>query len=228
MTESRNYSNLNLFYSPMSKEQAFESIEILQKRVNEHLSMIIQGTCSMEEMDRLLTDLRELEERLIIIRYRAMEAISGKGDREEEKVNESEATVREPEIDFSEALEEEVPLPDSDTNQISLIDSIEEISREVSLNENHSEATGPSLAEKLEEAAIPSIMKALSVNQKMGIVNQLFKGDDSQFKALIESLDSASDKDVALKLFAESEAGNADEEHPLVLDIKELIDRRFP
>jgi hypothetical protein len=206
----------------MNKDRAFKSIETLKDQIDSMLDLVSNGNCSLDEMDLLLSDIRELEERIIVIRYKAMERISAT----EEAHEELPPVVREPELplDMETLVVEE---EDTEPKQISLIDSIEEISREVSVNENHIDNSGPSLAEKLEAKPIQSIMKALSINQKMGIVNQIFKGDDELFKATIEAMDNANGQDEAKELMSAAIPEGIDQENPLVTELQELTERRF-
>lgn len=206
----------------MNKDRAFKSIETLKDQIDSKLDLVSNGNCSMDEMDLLLSDIRELEERIIIIRYKAMEHISTA----EESVTDLPPEVREPELPLD--MEElEVEEEDTESKQISLIDSIEEISREVSVNENHTDNNTPSLAQKLEAGPIQAIMKSLSINQKMGIVNQLFKGDDSQFRSTIDAMDKAKNEDEALDILNGAIPSGMDESSAVLSELKELIERRF-
>ncbi|NNC83779.1 MAG: hypothetical protein HKN79_09385 [Flavobacteriales bacterium] len=209
----------------MNKEQAFESIQTLRERVDRYLSKLSDGDCTLHEMDALLADLRELEERTVIIRYKAMETLTTRPEAVEEQEGHEEAQeAREPEPAMLSEAEEE---NDQAGNQISLIDSIEELSRDVSINENHSEHQQVTLAEKLEVSNIDSISKALSINLKVGLVDQIFGGDDEAFKRTIEHMDQAEDLDAAWQVIAQSGAKGYAEDHPLIVDLKELTERKY-
>ena len=204
----------------MTKDRTYKSIEALRDQIDSKIDLLIQGACSLQEMETLLNDIRALEERVIVIRYKAIERLN-----EPEEVIEQERDAPEtPKVE-----EPELPLnnDDQESKQISLIDSIEELSSEVSVNQNHSSNSSPSLAERLEAEPISSIMKALNVNQKMGLVNQVFKGDDGKFRSTIEEMDRSSDKAGALNHLDSSISGAVDADHTLIVELKELVERRF-
>ncbi|NND95329.1 MAG: hypothetical protein HKN45_10720 [Flavobacteriales bacterium] len=212
----------------MNKDHGFKSLENLKEEIDSRLKLIFDGGCSLSDMDSLLADIRELEERVIVIRYKAMERLSSyEQPRESDEQTEAEAIVLEPELPLN---IEEVEMDfneESESNQISLIDSIEELSREVSVNEDHIERKAPSLAERLESKPINSIMKALSVNQKVGLVNHVFNGNDELFQTTIAAMDSAENHDRAIELMSNSIPNGVDKGSPLLLELKELIERRY-
>jgi len=203
----------------MSKDHEFKSIKALKKRINSLIEKVVSGDSGLDEMAVLLNDIKELEERIIIIRYKAMEALAGKSKKKKEKPS----AVAEPELPL-EMLDEEL---DTETAQISLIDSIEEISNEISINENHGEDKKPSLAEQLNAKPIKSIMKSLSVNQKIGIVSQLFKGDDEIFRKTIHDMDKSADLSEAAKILKSALPDMLEENNAQLLDLNELMQRRF-
>ena len=140
----------------MTADKAFISTTDLTERIKEKTRGIETGKTSLAALDDLLDDIRELEERIIVIRYKGMERL-----RMEDfpaVVQEHIVTVPEPikRIEPNEPImEEEKELPEipqvkepevvisaASTNQISLIDSIEEISKvmvEDNVNDNSKE-----------------------------------------------------------------------------------------
>jgi hypothetical protein len=140
----------------MTADKAFISTTDLTERIKEKTRGMETGKTSLAALDDLLDDIRELEERIIVIRYKGMERL-----RMEDfpaVVQEHIVTVPEPikRIEPNEPImEEEKELPEipqvkepevvisaASTNQISLIDSIEEISKvmvEDNVNDNSKE-----------------------------------------------------------------------------------------
>jgi len=76
------------------------------------------------------------------------------------------------------------------SNQISLIDSIEEIKEmEKSLNEALSD-NKPSLAQKLHQKPIANLKTAITINQKFKFISTLFQSDSAAFEAAIDRINA--------------------------------------
>ncbi len=234
----------------MAKEKAYHTIAVLTAKIAAKLDKVDKGTCSLSEMDKLIVDLRELEERIIIIRYKGMERMrypepgmmSPKAkvaeayrapelpletEEEPDDIEEvaSDSVTEEHYGDSEESLEamEEVA-----PNQISLIDSIEEVSKEASINERmQSRRKKKSVAQSQQSKPLGSILKALNLNQKMGLVNQVFAGDEAKFKSVLESIDSAQDLDSAIAILNAIVTEDQREELAIVRKLDSLIERRF-
>ena len=140
----------------MTADKAFISTTDLTERIKEKTRGMETGKTSLAALDDLLDDIRELEERIIVIRYKGMERL---------RMEDFPAVVQEPIVTVPEPIkriepnepimEEEKELPEipqvkepevvisaASTNQISLIDSIEEISKvmvEDNVNDNSKE-----------------------------------------------------------------------------------------
>lgn len=100
--------------------EKFKSIPELIQSLNQLALRINKGSVGLEEFETTLRDARELYERLVILRYKAIEdrnlmGMSTSEQKAEDKVEEAPEST------------EELPLA---AKQISLIDSIEEIARE--------------------------------------------------------------------------------------------------
>lgn len=100
--------------------EKFKSIPELIQSLNQLALRINKGSVGLEEFEVTLRDARELYERLVILRYKAIEdrnlmGMSSSGSTSENEVEEPPQST------------EEIPLA---AKQISLIDSIEEIARE--------------------------------------------------------------------------------------------------
>jgi hypothetical protein len=77
-------------------------------------------------------------------------------------------------------------------NQISLIDSIEEIKQmEQSLNQKFQEkAEDKSLANKLKQSPIADLSTSIGINQKFRFISQLFQDDSTAFEVSVKKLNS--------------------------------------
>ncbi len=233
-----------------AKDKVYRTIAAITVELTEKLDKVDKGTCSLSEMDGLLADLRELEERIIIIRYKGMErmqypevkAASSKTkvaepyrapelplDTEYQSKDGSAAVAQEAsseEVDQdSEFLEEAID--EVGPNQISLIDSIEEVSKESSINERMQNKQKKSVAQQLQAKPLVSVLKALNLNQKMGLVNQVFAGDEQRFKAIMQEIDTAEDLETAQAIVNGVITDEQRDEVSLVRTLDSLIERRF-
>src|SRR5690554_8048834 len=100
--------------------EKFKSIPELIQSLNHLALRINKGSVGLEEFENTLSDARELYERLVILRYKAIEDRNLMGMTSAPKADETNAPV--------EPLKVEEPTLAA--RQISLIDSIEEIARE--------------------------------------------------------------------------------------------------
>ena len=173
----------------MTADKAFISTAELTKRIKEQTLGLESGKTSLAALDALLDDIRELEERIIVIRYKGMERLR----MEDVPVIMSApiVTVPSPQTPApdappppsqpvmqaaikAETAKEEVPvqphveepivqMEEPSSNQISLIDSIEELSKDIVKDkENKSEKR----IEKQESASDVKVEKKAGVNPK--------------------------------------------------------------
>jgi len=159
--------------------------------------------------------------------------------------------VEEPPLEILEMEEVEIPLqkeeepeeeiPEerpvfrfSDTevspNQISLIDSIEEIKRmEQSINQKYTAGDGPSLAERLNQKPVSNLKSAIGLNQKFQFLSVLFKSDKEAYDMSIDRLNKASSYLEADEYIQNTLKNRYDWEmkSPVVKEFMYLIERRF-
>ncbi len=159
--------------------------------------------------------------------------------------------VEEPAVEITEMEEVEIPLQSeeedeeeipeerpafrlSDTdvspNQISLIDSIEEIKRmEQSINQKYKTGDGPSLAQKLHQKPVTNLKNAIGLNQKFQYLSVLFKSDKEAYNFSIERLNNASSYLEADEYIQNTLKNRYDWEmkSPVVKEFMNLIERRF-
>lgn len=115
-------------------------------------------------------------------------------------------------------------------NQISLIDSIEEIQRmEKSLNDKYSDGESPSLGDRLKKQPIHDLRSAMGINRKFRFINVLFKDNREAFDRAIENLNTCASWDEAEKYMRESLKSRFDwdEDNPEVLELTDLVERRY-
>lgn len=154
----------------------------------------------------------------------------------EESINTDSVELPEPEINAappekSEVQEEPVSTygPTVSPNQISLIDSIEEIKQmEQSLNETFKHEN-PTLAQKLHRKPITDLKSAVTINQKFQFISHLFAKDADAFNVAIDRLNGC-----ATYLEADEYIQNTlidtydwDMKSPPAKEIMDLIERKF-
>lgn len=213
----------------MGKEKAYRSISELTSLISERMKEVDHGHCTLAELEELLADIRELEERVIVIRYKGMERLKYLTIR---KVKEPSPHAPELPLDEVTELEEKAESVETldleaDPNQISLIDSIEEISKESSINESLKSETSQSVAQELESQPLESIMKAINLNLKMGLIKDLFSGDEEGFRNLVTRIDSSEGLDAASELLKTQFPDAEVQEGKLFRKLYKLIERRF-
>jgi hypothetical protein len=124
----------------------------------------------------------------------------------------------------------ETPIPIGNAaispNQISLIDSIEEIQQ--SLNERLSEDR-PTLGQKLQKNPIGDLRAAIGINQKFRFISELFAEDSEAFYQAVDKLNSFTSY-----LEADDYLQNTLKERyewqpksPVVRELIDLVERRY-
>ncbi len=84
-----------------------------------------------------------------------------------------------------------------------------------------------SVAQQLQAKPLVSVLKALNLNQKMGLVNQVFAGDEQRFKAIMQEIDTAEDLETAQAIVNGVITDEQRDEVSLVRTLDSLIERRF-
>lgn len=114
-------------------------------------------------------------------------------------------------------------------NQISLIDSIEEIKQmEKSLNEKLKKE-GPSLADQLHKKPISNLRSSLTINQKFQFISHLFDNDAEAFESTFSRLDACHSFIEADEYIQNNLKSHYDWEmkSPVVQDLIDMVERRF-
>lgn len=233
--------------------EKFKSVPELIQSLNQLATRINKGSVGLEEFETTLRDARELYERLVILRYKAIEDRNLMGAPRQADIFENLPPVAaEPET------EELKPSP----KQISLIDSIEEIKREkvappMEVIEPKPEPVNPasvtkkpvvtpqpiqpssrapkeveikeSVAEKMTHTPIKDLSVSIGLNQKFQFIKELFDADADAYKSAVSKLNAFSGGTEA-ELFLRNELMATygwNEEEPLVISFTELVQRRY-
>jgi len=237
------------------------TIQDIIKQLEEFGTKLEAGRLGAEEVIEMADLSRDLYERLVVIRHKSYEdLIREEREAEAVKEPEASPTadaVNEPEPSpvasekeiISEAITEKEPEPNSDQdeevsgpvipmgsaeispNQISLIDSIEEIKQmEQSLNDKFQEKSDEkSLAQKLKKKPIDDLTTSIGINSKFRFISQLFNDDQAAFEASVKKLNSfgsyiEADEYIQNTL---SEQYGWNSKDPVVKELVELAQRRY-
>jgi len=213
----------------MPSTSPYQNITELSHQIARRIVAVEQGECDLDDLEAILADIRALEERIIVIRYKGIERLryaEQKRRQLKEKPHAPELPLElDPSEEASQAVEQEEMVDIIDSNQISLIDSIEEISRDTSINERMQGKRNRSLAQSLQSKPIESISKALNINQRMGLIKHFFAGDEGAFKSAIAAIEQADNEEQALGILAEHTPDEPDA--GLLKKMTQLISRRY-
>ena len=237
------------------------TIQDIIKQLDEFGTKLEAGRLGAEEVIEMADLSRDLYERLVVIRHKSYEDLIREEREAEaveepeesptsEEVNEPEPipVASEKEV-ISEAISEEEPESNSEQdeevkgpvipmgsaeispNQISLIDSIEEIKRmEQSLNDKFQEKSDEkSLAQKLKQKPIEDLITSIGINSKFRFISQLFNDDQVAFEASVAKLNSfgsyiEADEYIQNTL---SEQYGWNPKDPVVKELIDLAQRRY-
>lgn len=140
----------------------------------------------------------------------------------------TESSVQESESDYTEG--EENKELDSSQNQTTLIDIIEEIQEDQTINDRISKGkTKESLAQKHAKKAILNIEKSIGLNQKFSFIKNLFENDKEAYSQAVGKLNSCASFLEADDYIHNELMGKYkwDENTVHVIKFIELIERRY-
>lgn len=233
------------------------TIQDIIRQLDELGEKLEAGRLAAEEVVEMADLSRDLYERLVVIRHKSYEDLIREG-RELEIVEEPQSEGLESTSEDYVATEENViddalsgdsldgeqrlvesedgpviPIGNAEVspNQISLIDSIEEIKQmEQSLNEKFHDITDEkSLAQRLRKKPIADLTQSIGINQKFRFVSQLFKEDKSAFEAAvvkINAFNSYIEADEYIQNTLSEQYGWNPKDH-VVKELVDLAQRRF-
>ncbi len=124
---------------------------------------------------------------------------------------------------------EETDLTEISPNQISLIDSIEEIKLEQSINETFSEYNKPTISQQMAGRGYQDLTSVISINQKFKFISELFGGDADAYQTTVDRINRFSSYLEADDYLQNTLKNQYDWEmqNPIVLEFVELIERKF-
>lgn len=239
----------------MNDQVKFKRIQELANTVLAGIDELNLGNLSIDQLEILTDNSRELYERLVVLRHKAYDQkVKGTQSAPEQKVEETTNS-------FSIPFKIETPVA---PNQVSLIDAIEEVTKQEevtakvepiiereapvvekitppmtsvntanavaaeSLNDRLSKAVGAvnTLAQKLEHTPIPDLKRAITLNQRFQFSKELFKGNNQDYEVAIDKLNSIN-RDEALNHLEQLKSKYSwNNESQVTLDFIDLIERR--
>ena len=206
------------------------------------------GELSLEELELVTEQGRELYERLVVLRYKAYnETVTGRQD--SEVVQESNEVI----------AEKETPKQDA-PHQVSLIEAIEEVTKEelfdvaplFALNTKEESPVSntlfdlaalpatqsvndmlaqtivqhETLAQHHTQAPIADLKIAITLNQRFQFSRELFKGNNQDYEVAIDLLNTSSKEDALQYVKSLESKYEWSNESTVVSDFRSLVERR--
>lgn len=150
-------------------------------------------------------------------------------DPEPEPKRESEQKIEEDSEDLSDRIAFRFEPDEIPSNQISLIDSIEEIKKmERSINEAFSDQPA-SLSQRLNRKPVANLKTAITINQRFKFISELFDNDADAFAKAIDRLNSCTSYIEADEFIQNGLTSRFEWEmkSPTVREMMDLVERRF-
>lgn len=177
----------------MNSEKPFRRINDLVAALSNVSTGLGSGTLHLQRLETACDDARELYERLVVLRHKARESAAGAGKSAPVSTNKlSEAPLTAETAPEQPAMRLDTrPAPEVSSRQTSLIEAIEHTEQEKTVPTSGKEpAPAPSLAEKLEKAAVSDLNKAITLSHKFWFVAELFNGDRQAYEKGVERLNT--------------------------------------
>ena len=230
-------------------------MENLIKTIDSEVQSLKKGALNKDDFEQVFNNVRELYERLTVVRYKLMEeGVKPQTTEVVAEIEEQEQEVQFEEpvsFDFGspepeEVIEEPTPIepevvPESE-NQISLIDAI--IEEEKSINDRIG-TTGQSatlndvlagveeelksVSDRIVEGKIVDLHEAIEINEKYLFINDLFEADNESYKSALETLNNCNNDEEA-NYFINNELKSQyswDEEGDAAQKFISLVKRKF-
>lgn len=181
----------------MNNDKPFRKMNELVAALSVASQELNAGTLELNGLTTACDDARELYERLVVLRHKAREAAAS-APSPTTVVPASANKLREPEAPAS-TVQEPAPLrldtrpaPEPPSRQTSLIDAIANTEDDAPVPKSGAEkGQGPTIAEKMEKAAVSDLNKVISLSQKFWFVAELFNGDRAGYDKAIEQLNGS-------------------------------------
>ncbi|MEM7162057.1 MAG: hypothetical protein AAF487_06390 [Bacteroidota bacterium] len=218
-------------------KNTFKSLSDLSRAINDKTNLIENGKYSLKDIESGILDLNELHERLIVLKYKAIEQLANQNLDSVVHIADDEAEDRHSQ---QEMQKPEIKADVSNANQMTIMDGINEAEKELQVEEiesnfspsesvaEHFHDQTESVAEKMENKSIDAIKSALSINQRFSFAKNLFNDDTAALNGMLDELDSCTSLDSAQKILSAADAKFGwDKENEVTQEFIELVNRRF-
>lgn len=199
-------------------------------KLDEALKKLEAGTLDKQSLDNAVKLARQIYEQWIILQHEYQEE-------EEDPIIESFLEIKTPnkntrkeKEEIKEELIDFIEEERISENQTTLIDIIEEIQEDITINERISQGnTKESLAQKHAKKAIADIEKSIGLNQRFSFIKNLFENKKDAYDEAVKKLNSCAsfleaDDYIHNVLFP---AYNWDENTVHVIKFIDIIERRY-
>ena len=221
------------------------------KTISEKSDKMENGKLSVEELSQLLEYSRQLNERIAILRYKAVSGekpsiisapatenkTENKGITKEQILKEisTKPVVEEPKTESlaegfsfnfsSQSVEEK---KEENISQRSLLDQINE-DKALSVNDKLAASKEESVAEKLQKSKIEDLRSVIGIGQKFLFMNDLFEGEKAHYDATIDKINQIHSKSEVEQFLDKDIAQkfNWDESSESVKSFRQLVERKF-
>lgn len=207
---------------------AFKSLSGLSDAINEKIELIDSGKYGLKELENALLELNELQERLIVLKYKAIEQLATSLSRPTQE--------KKPEKIFHDHKNPTNSVSSIDSNQMTIMDGIKDVIKEAVPEKTSGKETvtdlpqegQTSLAEQMESSSISDIRSAIGVNQKFSFKKNLFSNDSDAYDFALDQIDKSDSLQDALKIVQDLRKEYSwDTEDEVVVEFEELLNRRF-
>ncbi len=215
----------------MNTSDDFLSISSLVNELGKYANGLESGELSTDEVEGMADLSRDLYERLTVIRHKIYEQMLA----DQRAIEKSEEVDNASGVAEPDSTEERPEIPVGTAtiapNQISLIDSIEEIKRmETSLNDQFKEqGEKQTIKESLQKKPVDDLANAIGINQRFRMINSLFEDDQTAFDDALTKLNSFTSFIEADEYFVNSlkEYYGWSLKDQLVQELRQLVERRY-
>jgi hypothetical protein len=231
----------------MNESNKYPRLHELAGNIQIQLERLKAGELSLEELEIVAEQSRELYERLVVLRYKAFdESVHGKQTEHTESI----AAISMP-------TQEEIK-PET-TNQVSLIDAIEEVTKSEEFTEVKPlfsmESTTPVVNTLFDLAALPAtpsvnemlartmvqqetvaqhhthtpiadLKIAITLNQRFQFSRELFKGNNQDYEVAIDLLNTSTRDEALQYVRSLEEKYQWNEGSTVARDFRSLVERR--
>lgn len=227
----------------MAQQKAPERLQELVRSLQQAMARLEEGKLGLAELEECTEQARAVFERLVVLRHKAREAAVAAHFRQPAEVAAPPPAVAEPEAP---AIRLDTRPPEAHPQQTSLIDAIAETENtappgpvpaapparpETTRQEAARKQPAPprTVADKLEQAPVADLRKAIALSQKFWFVAEMFGGDRKRYEDALDALNAMANMEQARAYMADEVLAKLAKPpgEEVVHSFTELLQRRF-